>query len=145
MPEVKKKRKSKWKTAPSWTGAKMGKKWPKNGKIMENSLKNPFLGRFLPFLPLSSLGPFSVSISFFFFFVHFRLLAVFLAIPARQDAKTGAAISEHFAMHSGGPQWEHGGSVGIGSSDRSRGLCRDWLSSYCASAVHEGACRTTTT
>ena len=62
-PEMEKKNwKSKWKTAPSWTGAQ---KWPKNGKIMENSLKKPFFGPFflLPFLPLSSLGPFSISIS----------------------------------------------------------------------------------
>ena len=37
-PEMEKKKwKAKWKTAPSWTGAKMAKKWPKNGKIMENS------------------------------------------------------------------------------------------------------------
>ena len=68
---------------PKLDRGKNGKKWPKNGK---NKGKLPqkaiFWAIFLPFLPLSSLGPFSISISIFF---HFRLLAVFHAIPARQD------------------------------------------------------------
>ena len=60
--EMAKKWTSTWKTAPN----KNGKNWPKNGKIMENPLnKNPFLGHFLPFLPLSSLGPFRISIFIF--------------------------------------------------------------------------------
>ena len=58
--------------------AGQGQKWPKHGPKMEKS----FFGHFLPFLPVSSLGPFSISISIFF---HFRLLAGFHAIPARQD------------------------------------------------------------
>ena len=71
-PEMEKKWKSKWKTAPSWTGAKMAKKWPKKRIFEENSLKNPLIWAiFLPFLPLSSLGPFSISISIFFPFPAF--------------------------------------------------------------------------
>ena len=41
-----------WKTAKSW------KKWPENGQKMENSLENPFSGRFLP-------GLFSIWFSIF--------------------------------------------------------------------------------
>ena len=36
--------------------AGQGQKWPKNGKIMENSLKNPFFGHFL--LPFPAFGRF---------------------------------------------------------------------------------------
>ena len=81
-----KKRKSKWRTAPSWTGAKMAKKWPKNGFLREFSIIFHFWAIFLPFLPLSSLGPFSISTSIFFF--PFPALAVFHAILARQDPNT---------------------------------------------------------
>ena len=64
-------------------GKKMAKKWKNNGKLPQKSIFCHFC---LPFLPLSSLGPFSISISIFFF--HFRLLAVCHAIPARQDPNT---------------------------------------------------------
>ena len=60
-------------------GQKWQKKWPKNGRIMENSLKNPFFGHFCPF---PAWGHFPFRFPFFF---HFRFLAVFHAIPARQD------------------------------------------------------------
>ena len=67
----KKKWKSKWKTAPSWTGAK----WQKNAPKRENNGKTPskihFLAIFLSFLPLSSSGPFSILISIFFPFPAF--------------------------------------------------------------------------
>ena len=82
-PEMEKKWKSKWKTAPSWTGAKTAKKWPKNGQIMEFSIIFQFLGHFfLPFCPCPARCRFPFRFPFFF---HFRLLAVFHAIPARQD------------------------------------------------------------
>ena len=69
----KKKWKSKWKTAPSWTGAKMVH----------------FLGHFLPFLPLSSLGPFSISISICFFaFLAFESFACH-ASPAGSQTQEG--------------------------------------------------------
>ena len=83
---MEKKWKLKWKTAPSWTGAKMAKKWPKNGKIMENSLKNPFLGHFFAIFAPVQLGA-VFHFDFHFFFFHFRLLAVFHAIPAQQEKR----------------------------------------------------------
>ena len=52
-----------------------GQKWQKNGQKMDFwgsfPLSFHFWAIFWPFLPLSSLGPFSISISIFFF--HFRL------------------------------------------------------------------------
>ena len=49
-------------------GKKMAQKWKNNGKLHYFSIFWPF---FLPFLPLSSLGPFSISISIFFPFPAF--------------------------------------------------------------------------
>ena len=86
-PEMgKKKWKSKWKTAPTWTGAKMAKKWPKNGFLRAFSIIFPFLGHFLPFLPPSRLGPFSISISILF--SHFRLLAVSMPYQHRDVSES---------------------------------------------------------
>ena len=61
--EKNKKWKTKWKTAPSWNGEKMAK----NGFLREFFFHYFFHFRaiFSPFLPLSSLGPFSISISIF--------------------------------------------------------------------------------
>ena len=49
----------------------MAEKWPKNGFLREFSIIFHFWAIFLPFLPLSSLGPFSISISIFFPFRAF--------------------------------------------------------------------------
>ena len=53
------------KTAPSWTGAKLAKNGNFEGVFRDFSILEPF---FLPFLPPSRLGPFSISISIFLFF-----------------------------------------------------------------------------
>ena len=84
-PEMeKKKRKSKWKTAPSWTGAKMAKKWPKMGFLREFSIIFSIFGLFFCHCcPCPAWGHFPFRFPIFFF--HFRLLAVFHAMPARQD------------------------------------------------------------
>ena len=86
----------------------------KNGqKIMENSLKNPFLGHFFAiFLPLSSLGPFSISISIFLPFPAFgrfpchtspagsqwwnMLLTIF---PAKEARKSPSKLRRKFATN----------------------------------------------
>ena len=69
--------------SPKLDGAKNGKKMAQNGNIMENALKNPFLGHFFAiFAPVQDGAVFHFDFHFFF---HFRLLAVFHAIPARQD------------------------------------------------------------
>ena len=66
----KKKWKTKWKPAPSWTGATM-KMAKTNEFLREFSIILPFLGHFLPLLPLSNLGPVSILISIFFPFPAF--------------------------------------------------------------------------
>ena len=64
-------------------GQKMAKKWPKTGFLREFSIIFPFLGHFLVIFAPVQLG--AVFHFDFHFFFHFRLLAVFHAIPARQD------------------------------------------------------------
>ena len=80
--------KSEWKTAPSWTGAKTAKKWPQkwknNGKRPSKSHVWAIFFLFFAIFGPVQVGAVSISISFFFLF-HFRLLAVFHAIAARQD------------------------------------------------------------
>ena len=62
-PEMEKKRKSKWKTAPSWTGAKMEKK-AKNGFSRELSIIFPIV--FAPiFCPCPAWGRFHFDFLFF--------------------------------------------------------------------------------
>ena len=79
-------------------GKKKAKEWIFEGVFHYFPI---FLPCFLPFLPLSSLGPSSISISIFF---HFRLLAVFHAIPARQDPKSRSKISIPVFLFAG-PSW----------------------------------------
>ena len=69
--EMEKKWKSKWQTAPTWTGAKMAKKWPKNGFLRAFSIIFPFLGQFFAIFGPVQLGPFSIPISIFFPFPAF--------------------------------------------------------------------------
>ena len=61
-------------------GKKMAQKWFFEGVFHYFSIFGPF---FCHFCPRPAWGGFPFSISHFFF--HFRLLAVFHAIPARQD------------------------------------------------------------
>ena len=65
----------------SKNGQKMGQKWTNNGKLPQKSIFCPFFGHFCP---CPAWGRFPFRFPFFF---HFRLLAVFHAIPARQDPK----------------------------------------------------------
>ena len=49
-------------------GKKMAKKWPKNGKILENSLKSPFFGHVFPiFAPVQLGALFPFDFHFFVF------------------------------------------------------------------------------
>ena len=66
--------KTKWKTAPSLTRAKMAQKWPGNGENMGNCLKNTFPGHFWPFLGLSS------SVAVFHFVFHSFPISGFQAV-----------------------------------------------------------------
>ena len=97
-PEMEKKWKSKWKTAPSWTGTKMAKKWPKNGKLPQKSIFWPFFCHFCP----SSLGPFSISISIFFPFPVFGRFPCH-ASPAGSQIKASPPVNFPGA---GGPSGE---------------------------------------
>ena len=47
-------RKTKWKAAPSLTGAKMAQKWPRNGENIEDCLENPFPAHFWATFPFFS-------------------------------------------------------------------------------------------
>ena len=70
--------------------AGQGQKWqkkkerPKNGFLREFSIILHFFAIFGPFCPCPAWGRFPFRFPFFFF-SYFRLLAVFHAIPARQD------------------------------------------------------------
>ena len=80
-----KKRKLKWKSAPSWTGAKMAKKWPKNGFLRELSIIFPFWGHFVAiFAPVQLVANFHFN---FLFFPFPAFVTVCHAIPAWQDPK----------------------------------------------------------
>ena len=64
------------------TGKKMAKKWMFEGVLHYF----PFLGHFFAIFSPVQLGA-VFHFDFHFFFFHFRLLAVFHAIPARHDPK----------------------------------------------------------
>ena len=78
-----KKMETEMENGPKLDRGKNGKKMARKWKILEGFFHYFSIfgsGHFFAiFLPLSSLGPFSI------FFLHFRLLAVFHAIPARQE------------------------------------------------------------
>ena len=82
--------------APSWTRAKMAKKWPKNGKTMEKlhyfSIFGPFFAIFAP-VQLGAVFHFDSH-----FFSISGFLAVFHAIPARQDPNSAAEIARFFRL-----------------------------------------------
>ena len=63
-------------------GKKMAQKWKDNGKLPQKSIFGPI---FCHFCPCPAWGRFPCRFPFLF---HFRLLAVFHAMPARQDPKT---------------------------------------------------------
>ena len=89
-PEMEKKKKKmeiEMENGSKLDGGKNGKKWPKNGKLHQKSIFGPF---FAIVAPVQLGAVFHFDFHFFFLFFHFRLLAVFHAIPARQDPKKRA-------------------------------------------------------
>ena len=84
-----KKREIKMENGPKLDRGKNGKKWPKNGLLRDFSI---FLAIFCHFCPCPAWGRFPFRFPCFF---HFRRLAVFHAIPARQDPKYWKATKEY--------------------------------------------------
>ena len=83
---------------------------------MENSLKNPFFGHFFGIFAPVQLG---AVFHFDFLFFHFRLLAVFHAIPARHDPKTPEHVTS--ARPSGATSMTQKNPFGGGASQDQSG------------------------